>query len=387
MLGNDKFTDMDNPMLALNLRRLRDEKGLTQAEVAEKAGISRVAYRNIETGAALPREGTVTNLAAALGAKVPDLMAEVKALHKVRFRQKRMTSREQVLVGVSRWLEAYAELEELLGQRKEFLFRKAKAPAGAVGLERARALAESARKAVSLCPKDCIRDVCELLEDNGVKVYPLGIANDGFFGLSIAEDDGGPAVVINTWERISVERWIFTAAHELGHLLLHLDAYSVENRDENKAEEKEADVFAAYFLMPSEVFAEAWQETRGLSFVERVLKVKRLFRVSYRTVLHRVQDTTSLGKSAWARFQAEYRDRYARTLGITEEPQGLKPAMAEPHSAHEPDRLSAHEFNGDRLKLLVRTAIEKKLITLGRGAEILGLDLVEMRKLAASWVE
>lgn len=167
----------------------------------------------------------------------------------------------------------------------------------------------------------------------------------------------------------------------------HLDAYSVDNRDEDKAEEKEADVFAAYFLMPSDVFAEAWQESRGLSFVERVLKVKRLFRVSYRTVLHRVQDTTSLGESVWKRFQAEYRDRYGRTLSITEEPEALKPAMAEPHSAHEPDRLSPHEFNGDRLKLLVRTAIERKLITLGRGAEILGLDLAHMRKLAASWVE
>lgn len=378
---------MDMQILALNLRRLRDEKGLTQGQVAEKTGISRVAYRSIETGAAEPRSGTLTNLAAALGVKIPDLMVEVRPLERVRFRQKRMTSREQVLVGVSRWLEAYTELETLLGQRKPFVFAKAKASAGASGLDRAKALAEAARKVVDLCPKDCIRDVCELLEDNGVKVYPVSIANGGFFGLSVAQGDGGPAVVVNTWERISVERWIFTAAHELGHLLLHLDAYSVDSRDENKTEEKEADVFAAYFLMPADVFAEAWQECRGLSFMERVLKVKRLFRVSYRTVLHRVQDTTPLGGAVWARFQSEYRDRYGRTLSIKEEPQGLKPAMAEPHSAHEPDRLSPHEFNGDRLKLLVRMAIEKETITLGRGAEILGLDLLEMRKLAASWVE
>jgi hypothetical protein len=139
--------------------------------------------------------------------------------------------------------------------------------------------------------------------------------------------------------------------------------------------------------MPAGVFAHAWQETRGLSFLERVLKVKRLFRVSYRTVLHRVQDTTSIGKSVWGRFQAEYRERYGRTLAVTEEPQGLKSAMAEAHSAHEPDRLTPHEFNGDRLRLLVREAIERKLITIGRGAEILGMDLLEMRKLVASWVE
>lgn len=46
--------------------------------------------------------------------------------------------------------------------------------------------------------------------------------SDDFFGLSIGPADGGPAVVVNVWDGISVERWIFTAAHELGHLVLHL---------------------------------------------------------------------------------------------------------------------------------------------------------------------
>src|SRR5450759_3977137 len=118
----DKLSFMITATLAHNLRRLRDEKSLTQGQVAEKAGISRVAYRNIETGAAEPREGTLTNLAAALDVKVPDLMAEVRPLRAVRFRQKKMTSREQLLVKVSRWLQAYRELEILLGQEKPLVF-------------------------------------------------------------------------------------------------------------------------------------------------------------------------------------------------------------------------------------------------------------------------
>ena len=36
--------------IALNLRRLRKAKDLTQASLAEKSGLSRAAYRNIETG-------------------------------------------------------------------------------------------------------------------------------------------------------------------------------------------------------------------------------------------------------------------------------------------------------------------------------------------------
>ncbi|ADG07796.1 protein of unknown function DUF955 [Kyrpidia tusciae DSM 2912] len=65
-----------------------------------------------------------------------------------------------------------------------------------------------------------------------------------------AQEDGGPAIVVNTWDRISVERRIFSAAHELGHLLLHLSVYRVEEESEVKAQENEANLFASHFLMP-----------------------------------------------------------------------------------------------------------------------------------------
>jgi predicted HTH domain antitoxin len=52
-----------------------------------------------------------------------------------------------------------------------------------------------------------------------------------------------------------------------------------------------------------------------------------------------------------------------------------------------PDRLTPPASNGERRKRLVREAIEQEKISLGRGAEILGLNLADMRKLAASWVE
>ncbi len=380
---------MDTAPLAQNLRRLRDEKGLSQAEVAERSGISRVAYRNIETGEAAPRTGTLTNLAATLGVKTADLMADVRTLQAVRFRQKKMTSREQLLVRVSRWLEGYAELEDVLGDKPQFTFGKALGKVSSGG-NKAERMAMAAREVVGLKPEEAIGDICRLLEENGVKVFPHVLASEAFFGLSVGKEDGGPAVVVNVWSRITVERWIFTIAHELGHLLLHLDAYKVAEQEEDKVQEKEADIFGSHFLMPAPAFELEWQAARGLPFVDRVIQVKTAFRVSYRTVLHRVQDTTSLGASVWARFQAQYKERFGRTLEITEEPQGLKhaePAIVEPHSGHEPDRLYQSEFTGARQSRLVREAIEKNLISLGRGAEILGKDLSEMRKLVASWVE
>jgi predicted HTH domain antitoxin len=40
----------------------------------------------------------------------------------------------------------------------------------------------------------------------------------------------------------------------------------------------------------------------------------------------------------------------------------------------------------DRLAGLVRKAIEAEQITLGRGAEILNLNLTKMREIVSSWI-
>lgn len=157
-------------------------------------------------------------------------------------------------------------------------------------------------------------------EDTGRYVHSVD-QTEAFFGLSVGPDCGGPLVVVNIWDRISVERWIFTAAHELGHLLLHLDSYDVHKRAENDAEEQEANAFASYFLMPQQGSEKEWQDTRGLPFGDRILKVKRMFRVSHKTVLYRVVETMNLDDNVWRKFQVEYSRRYGKTLKKADEPQ------------------------------------------------------------------
>jgi Zn-dependent peptidase ImmA (M78 family) len=236
-----------------------------------------------------------------------------------------------------------------------------------------------------------IRDLCGLLEARGIKVLPLPVASDAFFGLSVAPIDGGPAVVVNTWDRISVERWIFSAAHELGHLILHLADYEIEAKEEAEAEEREANVFAAHFLMPNGAFQKEWSSTYGMAFVDRVLKVKRIFRVSYRTVLYRLAEGRKNKGEIWKAFQVDHKRRYGKTLLKHDEPKtvatdAFRASFPEPSPAQEPERLSQADFVEDRLSRLVRKAIDQSAITLARGAEILGLSLPEMQELSTSWV-
>ncbi len=339
----------------------------------------------------MPKVSTLQNIAAGLGVRLEELVSPVRTVEHVRFRAlKRMKSRDQILTDVARWLEDFDYLEELLDDKIPYKFgglarQLASVPRGA---SRFRQAAQSVRKKLGLAPKEPIRDIAGLLESSGIKLYPFSLASDDFFGLSVSTQDGGPAIVVNVWERISVERWIFSAAHELGHLLLHLEAYQVDETQEDEEQEQEANIFASYLLMPNDAFESEWSETYGLAFVDRVLKVKRIFQVSYKTVLYRLSEGD--GRSVWGRFQGGFKLRMGKSLRVIDEPDALLPgsfhqSMSEVLRSQEPDSLSASDFLEDRLSKLVRLAIEREDITLTRGAEVLRLDLDAMRDRVASW--
>ncbi len=382
---------MGSENIGLNLRRLRLMKNLSQEKLAQAIGITRAAYIHLENGTTQPRTSTLQAIAKALDVKLADLLQPPMELKAVRFRaKKKLKRRKQVLFKVSNWLRKYNSLEACLGAKQPYVLgelaeRLAKEKPGA---ERAKMAARLAREKMGIEPGESIRDLCGLLESSGIKVYPIKIAGNDFFGLSVAPQDDGPAIVVNVWERISVERWIFSAVHELGHLLLHLDSFNVELEEENPEEEKEADLFAAHFLMPEEVFIKEWEEAKGLSLIDRVMKVKRIFKVSYRTVLYRLYEAGY--HDIWKQFYYEYYRQEGQALRLHEEPQALAAEAFsewEPVAEREPDyKLAEIDFLPDRLALLVREAIEKEQITLSKGAEILGLTVEKMRALANSWV-
>jgi Zn-dependent peptidase ImmA (M78 family)/DNA-binding XRE family transcriptional regulator len=389
---------MDLAILSANLRRIRTAKSMNQGEVAEAAELSRAGYRNIEAGTAAPRVDSLVRVARVLGVRLEDLLVPVRELRAVRFRaDKKMNTRSEILADLARWIDDYNELEELLEKKQHFVFANVASSLDASirGLERAKQAASIARSEVGLDDKSkkesAIRDICGLLEDNGVKVFTPSRASEGFFGLSVAGSDGGPAIVVNTWDRLSVERWIFTAAHELGHLILHLNSYNVDETVEDKDQEKEADTFASYFLMPETLFGKEFDEARGLSLVRLVMKLKRIFRVSCTSVVYRIASRSSNPHAIWVHFRAEYEALTGRKLDMTAEPDGLAADefRARPLSklADEPEHLDSADFMQDRLHRLVRLAVEEQQISMSRAAEILRLNLDDMRALANSWVQ
>jgi len=380
----DAVTDISH-----NVIRLRSARDLTQEQAAVAAGLSLAGYRRIEAAEGEPRASTVLALARAFGVKPGELLRPAPPLPVARFRStKRMRERDLLLMDVAKQLEGYVDLESLLGATSSFRPGDF-ATADVEPADRPIEAANRIRRAFGLADDEPIFDICGLLEDRGIKVLRLRVASDAFFGLSVANGRSGPAIAVNAWERISVERWIFTAAHELGHLVLHAADFNPAETTEQPEHERQADLFAAHFLMPQRSFAKEWEQTRGLELYDRVLKVKRIYRVSYLTVLHRLLE---LGMpNLWAMFKSEGKRRTGRSLLKADEPAALGPGAflgpaVETRKSDEPTQLNEYDFLTDRRQRLVREAIERDIISIGRAAEILGVTLRAMRQIAGSWV-
>ena len=168
----------DKATIAANVARLRLDRRLTQEDLATKAGLSRVALGKIERGTVVPRARTLNALAKALAVPVGELVTPVRSLESVRFRARaQVHAREQILAEVSKWLDAYAELEADLNERIPFRFEEGGATSRYRSHEKA---AQAARRSVGLSPEAPVRDICGLLEENGVKLLLLETNRDSF---------------------------------------------------------------------------------------------------------------------------------------------------------------------------------------------------------------
>lgn len=383
--------EIDTQALRNNLRRLREAKGYTQKQVAQEAGISLPGYQKLESGKSIPRRETLDSVAEVLETTIPGLLKPVDFPSAVRFRAaKKLRTRDNVLARVANWLDDFHSLEELLDVRIESDLEEIYCQINKLGDEVNRPFeaARLVREQWELSQYEPISNICNLFDSKGIKVLtlPMGSQYDGFFGLSVNSQSAGPAIVVNTWDRIPVERWIFSAAHELGHLVLHQEAFDVALVDETEWEEQEANQFASWFLMPEEAFIAEWDGVEGLSWYDAIMAVKRFFKVSWKTVVRRLIDIGKAGQKAYAMFYIQFKKRNGRNLAGHQEPEPISAKeFSTTNVAEEPEGLTRSDFPANQLERLVRKALETGRISLTRAAAIIRLPLIEMRSLVRSW--
>src|ERR1700674_5253590 len=108
--------------------------------------------------------------------------------------------------------------------------------------------AEEVRGRVALHPQDPVPEIVGVLEQLGLRVIVRPLGKDGPQGIYARRADFA-AVLLNGSDYLP--RFRFSGAHELGHHVLdHFEAHIDVDFSETTGKEKEANAFAASFLMP-----------------------------------------------------------------------------------------------------------------------------------------
>jgi len=328
-----------------NIRRLMKIRNLTIPKLASKSEMGTAAISNLLNGKAEPRSSTLIKLANALDVRFEALLVDTPHLESIRFRTAKTLSgrekaeRDQIRIETATWLANYRYLEQDLGQDLPYMLEDI------IG-NNPEIAAREVRAKLNIPLTDPIHDITELIESAGIKlnIRPFGFKKT--FGLSVGRSDGGPAIVVNAESGISIERQLFTIAHELGHLILHKTSYKALEDIEDENEEKEADHFAGCLLVPNEALQKEWAGSKGLAFVDRVLRVKKVFKVSYMTILNRLyqQGYSSSFKDLLIGFRMDYKAKYGHDLKGHFEPSTTSELESLPVAPEDPQNLDVSDL-------------------------------------------
>ncbi|MFD1775447.1 helix-turn-helix domain-containing protein [Paenibacillus rhizophilus] len=295
------------------LSSARIARGYTIKELSERIGVSKQAISQFELGQAIPKAETMMLIINTLDfpkgyffeAEEEQYVgntffrASTSIPKRVREMQKERAGWVSKVYSV---LNQYVEFPSLnLPDLSDF-------PEGEWDSDRIEELAITMRNHWELGDKP-INNLVNVLESNGIIVASVELGDvkvDAF-----CQPRSGRSFVILGEDKKSAARRHFDAAHELGHLLMHLDIHNQDSltKEEFKIMENQAHQFASAFLLPEDAFSSmVTSETTLDGYTE----LKKYWRVSIGAMIHRAKDLGILSASRYTSLQKQISMRKMR---------------------------------------------------------------------------
>lgn len=330
------------------LKMARKMAGMSQQDLGEKAGVSRMSISKYERDINVPRSQVLLELAKALDVKIEYLLRPVEvSLSTPMFRKRTALPKKEenkILERTRDWVERYLQVEALFSDASQFSEPQIKRPIHSlVDVEEA---AIQLREAWEL-GLDPIDNMTEVLEKQGIKVWVLDEDMDHFDALVFWANEQIPVIVVKGG--IPGDRQRFNLAHELGHILLDI----ADNVDEEKAAHR----FAGAFLVPRQKAFEELGEHRQNLNVQELLILKHKYGLSMQAWIYRAKDLGILSES-------KAREMY---IGIRKRNWHVK----EPGDPVEVER-------SQRMKQLVLRALAENVISRPRAEELIQEPIREL---------
>ncbi|MDF9871597.1 helix-turn-helix domain-containing protein [[Kitasatospora] papulosa] len=272
------------------LTQARRLAGMTKKEVAERIGVTPAAVGQHETGVAKPRPELIPLLAEVLGVPLsffvggrPSNRLDASMAHFRSLRSTPKAQRERALA----YAEQVWELTYALEKRVQLPLVDLPGFAGGE---------VHPGEAISADPRIAARELRQLwglgrgpvthlvrrMETHGVIVVTPDKADEAANTVdAFSSRTARPLAVLTPNRADDVFRHRFTAAHELGHLVLHSDATG------DSQQEREADTFAAEFLTPAESLLPLLPQRLDLAVLA---ELRRTWGVSVHSLIYRARE-------------------------------------------------------------------------------------------------
>jgi Zn-dependent peptidase ImmA (M78 family)/transcriptional regulator with XRE-family HTH domain len=291
------------------LTQARHLAGLTKKDLAERIGVTPAAVGQYETGMTRPRPALVPELAEALA--VPPAFFLTGRPHgkldgsMAHFRSLRSTRAHQRAKAVA-FVEQVWELAHALEKRVRLPhvdlpgFSGGEVHSG-VDLPRDPAQAARALRRLWGLGTGPLSHIVRHMEAHGIiVVFPPPDEDAATVDAFSTSQLPRPIVVLTANRFDDIHRYRFTAAHELGHLVLHGDTASGDTQ-----QEREADVFAAEFLTPRDSILPDLPRRLDL---RRLGQLRHTWGVSVDSLLYRCREVGLLSDSAASRAYQRLRE-------------------------------------------------------------------------------
>lgn len=367
-------------VIAKNLKELQDEFNLNQTEMGEIIGVTRQTFAKYLDGERVMDSGKLYKLARYFDKEIDFFLSEKSKREKVSFMFRAYDPEnnfnDKLKNKIAEKFKLYHEIIELSDDPvKDYLPEEYKLKIEGNKLNKKEKaaiekIAEKQRRYMGV--DDALNiNVFTLFEENNINVIAQEIKDANLDAVSAYSEDKGAYIFINDSRDIPEERKIFSAVHELGHLILHRDQYSKDINDLKYANtrikdirEKAADHFAMAFLVPAKVLKNYDYYFDGYIDLDLIIEKKREFGVSAKSLIMTLSKYGYIdGKILGALFKK------------------LKEAGYDKKEPEPRDYIKKNE----KLFALVRKLIIKEEITINKAAEVLNIPVLEMRKLAKKW--
>jgi len=362
------------------IRRLREAAGLSQTALAEVLGITRQTLARMERGEVPIDSEALFRLATHLECPVSHFYEE-RDTGEIRLALR--ADHPELLDArlLNRLLErlaAIADLEVAAGLEIQHGLPPTEPMEGASERELAivQEVAQEERGRLGLGPVVPVSDPVALLESLDVRVIPFQLAPDGEQGLlsgfSAFSESLGAGIFLNNHPALSVEHQVFSLMHEYAHLIFHRRSYQpssapyrTRGRSTSPAE-KIANLFAGHMLVPP-AGLRRFVGSLGVVTLTDIFEIKRIYRVSFATVLTRLQQDGLVSRKLANRFWAIWKKRGWQT--------------------QEPEPASAFLCFHRRTERLARRAFARREVTQNFLADILDLDRRALAARLRAWEE